>query len=156
MNITLFVYGTLKRGFWNHNAFCMNAVSIEEATVRGRLYELPSGIPMLEVPDVDIMAEGTYDLLSDARTQATATASHGLRELHGWHVICGEILVFENPFTDLPPIDRLEGFRPGRVSLYRRVLLPVIRGDGKVTPAWCYVASHTKNSGSPTGKYVWP
>ncbi|MBW1987856.1 MAG: gamma-glutamylcyclotransferase, partial [Deltaproteobacteria bacterium] len=44
---TLFVYGTLKRGCWNHERFCRGVLSVEEAVVRGRLYELPSGIPVL-------------------------------------------------------------------------------------------------------------
>jgi len=30
--IRLFVYGTLKRGGWNHDRFCRNAVTIETAT----------------------------------------------------------------------------------------------------------------------------
>ena len=154
--VTLFVYGTLKRGFWNYEHYSQNAISIEEATLRGRLYELPSGIPMLEVPDEDVLAEGTNDPLADARTQEMVTIPHGLREPHGWQVIHGEIVVFENPSIDLPPIDRLESFHPGQVSMYQRVLLPVTSSDGTVIPAWCYVASCMKGSGKLTGKCVWP
>jgi gamma-glutamylcyclotransferase (GGCT)/AIG2-like uncharacterized protein YtfP len=33
--LRLFVYGTLKRGFWNHARFCSQAVSIEPATTCG-------------------------------------------------------------------------------------------------------------------------
>jgi gamma-glutamylcyclotransferase (GGCT)/AIG2-like uncharacterized protein YtfP len=51
-------YGALKRGYWNHKRFCRESKSIEETTVRGRLYELPSGIPMIEVPDEDEVAHG--------------------------------------------------------------------------------------------------
>ena len=43
---------------------------MEEAVVRGRLYELPSGIPVLEVPEADVLAHGTADPLTDAATQA--------------------------------------------------------------------------------------
>ena len=67
--LRLFVYGTLKRGYWNHNRLCRDAVSIEEATARGRLYELPSGIPALAVEDEDVLAQGTGDPLADAVTQ---------------------------------------------------------------------------------------
>ena len=63
-----FVYGTLKRGYWNHERFCRGLLSVEEAVVRGRLYELPSGIPVLEVPEADVLAHGTADPLADVAT----------------------------------------------------------------------------------------
>ena len=49
------MYGTLKRGYWNHDAFCEGVLEIREARIRGRLYEGP-GFPVLEVPDVDTQA----------------------------------------------------------------------------------------------------
>jgi len=70
MMTTLFVYGTLKRGYWNHDRFCRGVLDVQEAMVRGRLYEMPSGIPVLQVPDVDILAHGTADPLADVATQA--------------------------------------------------------------------------------------
>ena len=51
----LFVYGTLKRGYWNHKDFCEGVLSVEEAVVRRCFYEFPSGIPILEVPEEDIL-----------------------------------------------------------------------------------------------------
>ena len=53
--LRLFVYGTLKRGYWNHDLFCEGVLEIREAQIRGRLYEGP-GFPVLEVPDEDILA----------------------------------------------------------------------------------------------------
>ena len=58
--LRLFVYGTLKRGYWNHDLFCRGVLAIQEAQVRGRLFEGP-GFPVLEVPDEDILAHGTGD-----------------------------------------------------------------------------------------------
>ena len=46
--LRLFVYGTLKRGYGNHDRFCQGVLEIREAQVRGRLYEGP-GFPVLEV-----------------------------------------------------------------------------------------------------------
>ena len=66
--LRLFVYGTLKRGCWNHERFCRGVLSVEEAVVRGRLYELPSGIPVLEVPEADVLAHGTANPLADVAT----------------------------------------------------------------------------------------
>ena len=67
--LRLFVYGTLKRGYWNHEPFCEGVLEIREARIRGRLYDGP-GFPLLEVPDEDILAHGTADPLADVATQA--------------------------------------------------------------------------------------
>jgi hypothetical protein len=53
--ISIFVYGTLKRGYANHDRFCHNAIDIQPATVLGRLYDL-GAYPALEVPDESILA----------------------------------------------------------------------------------------------------
>ena len=74
--LRLFVYGTLKRGYPNHDRFCQGALEIREAQVRGRLYEGP-GFPALEVPDEDILACGTADPLADVATQARLSAQLG-------------------------------------------------------------------------------
>ena len=56
--LRLFVYGTLKRGHWNHDAFWEGVLDIRDAQIRGRLSEGP-GFPLLEVPDEDVFAHGT-------------------------------------------------------------------------------------------------
>jgi len=146
--LRIFVYGTLKRGCWNHDRFCRGVLDVQEAVVRGCLYELPSGIPVLQVPEKDILARGTADPLADVATQArfaeylasildpvpeSATAGD-------CDPVYGELLTFDDPETRLPAIDRLEGFHPGGPSLYRRVLVPVCIAHGMVLPVWVYVA----------------
>lgn len=159
--LRLVVYGTLKRGYWNHECFCRRAVSIEEAMIRGRLYELPSGIPVLRVPVSDIVAVGTCDPLADAATQerlagGVVQALDSGRADEYWDWIHGELMTFDDPKTRLPRIDNLESFCPGRPSLYRRVLVPVIC-DATMVPAWCYVADEALlNNATPTGKASWP
>jgi len=146
MCIKIVVYGTLKQGFWNHEAFCGDAISIEDATVRGRLYEMPSGIPVLEVPEQDIIAHGSADILGDIAIQRRLEASFpGYLKCsgEGWQEIEGELITLPDPERTLPPIDRLEGFVPNGVSLYRRVLVPVKLHDECITTAWCYVAGAT-------------
>ncbi len=150
--LRLFVYGTLKRGFWNHDRFCRGVLNIREAVVRGRLYEMHSGIPVLQVPDGDVLAHGTSDVSADVATQArfseqlasypepalqSATSGH-------WGRVCGELLTFDDPEMRLPAIDRLEGFRPGGPSLYRRVLVPVRTNEAEL-PAWLYVVGNLWN-----------
>lgn len=162
--LRLFVYGTLKRGFWNHDRFCRGVLDVREAVVRGRLYEMPSGIPVLQVPDEDILAHGTEDSLADLATQAllsgqvasypeptpkSATAGD-------WAPVYGEILTFDDPESRLPAIDRLEGFHPGGSCLYRRVLAPVWAA-GAVFPAWLYVGEDsTMIRSTPTKRPRWP
>ncbi len=143
--LILFVYGTLKSGFWNHDRFCRGVLDIRKAEVRGRLYEMQSGIPVLQVPAEDVLAHGTSDPLADVTTQARLSeqlASYPEPALQsaaagGWGRVYGELLTFDDPETRLPAIDRLECFRPGGVSLYRRVLVPVMM-DSSCELAWVY------------------
>jgi len=147
--LRLFVYGTLKRGFWNHDRFCRGVLAVEDAVVRGSLFETPSGIPVLQVPEEDILAVGSTDPLADVATQAHVAARMSNPEPTPdrlprkgtgapWCPVYGELLTFDDPETRLPAIDRLEGFRPGGPCLYRRVLVPV-RVNGGEFPAWLYV-----------------
>ena len=144
--ITLLVYGTLKRGFPNHDRFCRNALDIQPATVWGRLYDL-GAFPAIEVPEESILAYGTADPLADAaiqaRFEAEAAQHPDLRakgcKRRGWGLIRGELMTFDDPAERLPRLDRLEGFRPGGPSLYRRVLVPAFT-DHEPVPAWAYVA----------------
>ena len=141
--IILFVYGTLKRGFWNHDRFCRNAIDIRPATTWGRLYQLPAGYPALEVPDSAILAHGTADPLADATTQvrlaATLPPPAADRPPSGdWDLIHGELITFADPARDLPPIDRLEGFRPDERSIYLRVMVTAGIGHAETCPTWTY------------------
>lgn len=147
--LRLFVYGTLKRGFWNHDRFCRGVLAVEDALVRGRLFETSSGIPVLQVPEEDILAVGTTNPLADVATQAHVTARMSNPEPtpdrlpkegtgSPWGPVYGELLTFDDPETRLPAIDRLEGFHPGGPCLYRRVLVPV-QVNGADLPAWLYV-----------------
>ena len=146
--LRLFVYGTLKRGYWNHDPFCRGVLAIQEAQVRGRLFEGP-GFPVLEVPDEDILAHGTGDPLTDVGTQARLSEQWCPRPVSesttvgASGAVYGELLTFDDPLSRLPAIDRLEGFRPGSSSLYRRVLVPAtVHGVRKL--AWVYTVEATR------------
>ena len=153
--LRLFVYGTLKRGYWNHDRFCRGVLDVQEAVVRGRLCEMPSGIPVLQVPEEDIIAHGTADPLADVATQARfaedlASILEPVPEnatAGDCGPVYGELLTFDDPEHRLPAIDRLEGFHPGGRSLYRRVLVPVCMEQGRRLTAWAYVAGQSISSG---------
>ncbi len=137
--ISIFVYGTLKRGYCNHDRYCKTAVSIEPAWVWGRLYALPAGYPGLEIPETGILARGTRSPLADENVQnSTLVPPAAMNKPQGdWDKIHGELITFANPELDMPPIDRLEGFTPSGWCLYIRVLVPVAV-SGSVKPVWLY------------------
>jgi len=134
--VRIFVYGTLKRGGDNHGC-CAHADRVEPATVWGRLYDLPAGYPALEIPENAILAQGTGDPLADAGTQAQIRNPQFERPEGDWGLVRGELMTFADPRHDLPPIDRVEGFRPGKRCLYRRVLVAARTATG-IVPAWLY------------------
>lgn len=147
--LAIFVYGTLKRGFENHERFCEGALQIEEAAVNGHLYDLPFGFPALVVSDEDIHAIGTPDATMDTAVQhkPNQPATAPLRENPR---VFGELLVFDDPEDRLPKLDRLEGFEPNGRSLYRRVLV------GAETPtrtllAWAYAIEEPAGTHLPGG-----
>ena len=123
---------------------------MEDAVVRSRLFETSSSIPVLEVPEEDILAVGTTNPLADVAAQAHVTARMSNPEPTPdrlpkkgtgapWGHVYGELLTFDDPENRLPAIDRLEAFHPGGPCLYRRVLAPV-QVNGADLPAWLYVS----------------
>ena len=160
--LKLFVYGTLKSGCRNHQDFCQGYVKLLEATVRGRLFEGP-GYPILEVPEEDILAQGTTDPLADAATQARL--SHRVQAMlqqlpegatgETWDTVYGELFTFDDPRTLLPSIDRLEGFHPGGRSLYQRVLVPATV-EGAPHLAWVYAVENLGTSRRRIASGRWP
>ena len=155
--ITLLVYGTLKRGFPNHDRFCRNAIDIQPATVWGHLHDL-GAYPALQVPEESILAYGTADPLADAATQARYAAhvpphAPDTQPLGDWDPIHGELIAFPDPAQNLPPLDYLEGFRPDQASLYHRVLLPA-QANFRATYAWTYVM-HGRVRGQRIASGTW-
>jgi gamma-glutamylcyclotransferase (GGCT)/AIG2-like uncharacterized protein YtfP len=148
----MFFYGTLKRGHANHDLFCQGYLRAEEATVRGRIYDLPSGYPALVVPEEDVRAAGTADPLKDAFEQQRL----GRADVYGpdGTLVSGELLTFDDPEERLPALDRLEGFAAGKPSPYRRVLIPAEISEGAGVLAWAYVTEGSSGIHLPGGR--WP
>ena len=151
--VTLFFYGTLKRGHANHDRYCHGALRVEEATLRGELYDLPFGFPALVVPEEDVCAAGSADPIHDALEQRRLNDT-GVHRPDGPRVY-GELFTFDDPEARLPALDRLEGFEPGGgPNLYRRVLVPVETTDGTYIAAWVYAIE--KPSGIHLRGGRWP
>lgn len=150
--LRLFVYGTLKRGYSNHARFCAGALSVEEAEVRGDIYDLPFGFPALVVPPASIQAVGTTDYAFDAAKQRRL-GDFGRCPVSEESRAYGEVLTFDDPGDRLPRLDYLEGFDPGGHSLYRRVLLPIETATDNVL-AWAYAIEKPSGRHLPDGR--WP
>ena len=89
------------------------------------------------MPEGLILSRGSADPLTDARRQQEIGTPRFGRPTGDWDLIYGELVTFTAPQRDLPPIDRLEGFRPGGHSMYQRVMVAVLCGRTTI-PAWTY------------------
>jgi len=151
--LIMFFYGTLKRGERNYERYCSGALRIEEAAVRGELYDVLVGYPALVVPEDSIHAFGTGDPVRDAEEQRRLGRGQ-VHSLQGPRVF-GEIFAFDDPELRLPAIDQLEGFDPADASShYRRVLLPVETKAGSSLLAWAYAVKASSGIHLPGGR--WP
>jgi gamma-glutamylcyclotransferase (GGCT)/AIG2-like uncharacterized protein YtfP len=106
----IFVYGTLMRGESRFEVLKRFGIECSLlAEAQGQLFDLG---------------------LFPGMTRECASESH----------VHGEFIRLRNPEAALAALDRIEGFRgygkPG--SLYRRELIPVHVGDGRIRTAWTY------------------
>ena len=161
--IRVFVYGSLKRGGEYHARFARHLTQVTPAAVTGRLYQHPSGYPMLVVPKTHVLAKGTAQLTADCRTWETWSVRQldnpQVPDGNDWEPVLGELLTFEHPQQQLRELDWLEDFRAAGDSLYERVIVTAEQTTGGVAhvAAWCYVApGGTPPPGSLRIGPVWP
>lgn len=145
MHLHVFVYGTLKRGYWNHDRCMKSFVSVEPATIVGRIHLRHTRTPILEIPPPHVLAFGTTDCSADLRTQErlAVRAAISVHADERWLNVHGELYAFDDAATRVPLLDELEEYVPGADSLYDRVLAPVSSASARA--AWVYVvpARHT-------------
>lgn len=132
--LRLSVYGSLKRGFWKYHRFCWGVLTLEEGVVLGRLFETSSGIPVLEVPDGDILAVWTTNSSADVATQAHVTArmsnpkptrrAPGKGQGRALGPRARGASCLRRPETSFAAIDRLEGFHPYLRATHRQAAVP--------------------------------
>ena len=139
--LRVFVYGTLKCDYANHQRYMKGYTSVRKALTFGRIYSGPHGFPVVTAPDRIILAKGTADPEADLATQRRFTRSASISidpPRHGEKgVVSGELFEFDDPHR-LIPLDYLESFTPGTDSLYLRVLAAIFSQQGPV-PAWMYI-----------------
>ena len=143
---TVFVYGSLKRGFWNHREFLGHTRFLGEGVLWGRLYGLPQGFPSVEVPKERILARGSWDFSGDAQVQRQQDflGPPPEKPAGDWDRVHGEVFELPDAESDLPPLDVLEGFDPGAPSYYERVLVAACL-KSEVRRVWVYVMFSPSN-----------
>jgi gamma-glutamylcyclotransferase (GGCT)/AIG2-like uncharacterized protein YtfP len=153
INFSMFTYGSLMQGHWNSH-YCRNTVSIEPATVCGKLYQLPPGYPALQAPNESILWQGTKDVFTDAQEQYQENndMDFEFKIYDNWDTVHGELITFADPERDVPPIDRLEG----TPFYYHRVLVPAKQSDGTIIAAWVYVMYEVHFSARYLPNGTWP
>ncbi|MEM5786596.1 MAG: gamma-glutamylcyclotransferase [Syntrophobacteraceae bacterium] len=165
--LRIFAYGTLKKGFANHDSYCSGVLRIEPAYVTGRLFQLTPGIPAMAVPRVAVLAIGSENAGRDLSVQnGVREAGSGAGQVAGvaeesragkgvWREIRGELLHFGDPLSRIPLLDSLEEYRPGEDSVYVRVLVRVRLEDGSSTAAWTYIAGPSAGTLEPFDGNEW-
>jgi len=127
----LFVYGT------QMFLLARNADHQEYAFTWGHLCSPRS---LLEIPDGFGFSRSTGNPIEDAEAQEVI--NKGLppsgKPSGAWEKTIGRLLTFQSPSWRIPPVDRLIrfGYPEDAVDL---TLLPVMRGGGQATWAWCHV-----------------
>lgn len=135
----LFVYGTLRHDRPEHHRFCRGVTGWSRARVRGRLWRIPEGYLLLEIPPTSVLLVATDDPLADEKCRVDLRMPPA--EPTDWPWIEGELLDFRNAPEAWPPIDEWECFVPGEECVYPRCVVPVEVGDGDLwSPrlAWAY------------------
>ncbi|QGJ71456.1 Gamma-glutamyl cyclotransferase [Planctomycetales bacterium 10988] len=142
--VQIFVYGTLKRGYRNFARCCRTVQAVQPAKVRGQLFQLPVGYPILKIPRTSVLAFGTLDYRADAELQQSWNienfSSTAIPETTEWMEVEGEILTFPDASFILPLLDSLEEYFPEdlNASEYYRVLVQTLPPqEGAV---WIYIA----------------
>jgi len=161
--LAVFVYGTLKRGEENHDAFCAGVHEAVDAVTRGRLFHLPAGYPALAIRPDDVLAHAIGDATRDLviqqeweqrlRSGAAEEAEIGAEGAEA--IVFGERFLFNDAAERLRRLDGLEGFRPGRPSLYHRVLIRTWVGENRVLrPSWTYIQTSPRGIAVPSGRWA--
>jgi gamma-glutamylcyclotransferase (GGCT)/AIG2-like uncharacterized protein YtfP len=161
--LRLFVYGSLKRGFSNHNRFCRGVHTMEDTQIEGSLYLMPTGYPVMRLSESLLLARAATNCAADIETQErlakglAAGTSPPLPFRAATSRVHGTILTFANPVERLRAMDALEEFRPGHRNRYERVLIPVhSRSSQAEVPVWTYVAGELSPRGRriPSGRWL--
>ncbi|MDR1607088.1 MAG: gamma-glutamylcyclotransferase [Deltaproteobacteria bacterium] len=142
--IQLFVYGTLKRGYYNHGIFIPKDSPIVPARIQGQLYLTAYGFPTLTIPQENILAHGSLDIAKDVALSAELNPPKP--SWADWpessaesplSLVQGELVTLADPLKHIKQIDLLESFSPPSRCMYKRVMAWVKAEE--LVLAWVYI-----------------
>lgn len=136
--MSLFLYGTLRPEASHHHLVAPWVIDSVPARIWGRLYQVAAGYPSVEIPEEGILAVGTAQAEKDVLTESRFAVPAGPPPSGDWGWVFGDVVTLSEPAASLPPLDDYEGYHPGRPSLYRRVLAPIMVEEERGL-AWVYV-----------------
>lgn len=150
----LFAYGTLRAKEAESSRYGPKSLSVKPAKAPGRLYTLKEGYPILLVESsIRIVTashewEADWELACsqlDSRSYASASPSR----------IEGELIEIPLEPGAFDSSDAWEGFSVGENSVYQRMVIPVMRTDGSILPAWVYACLRVPALAKPFGGNRW-
>ena len=154
--VDLFVYGTLKRGFANHRAFCRRAIRIRTAAIARAIFDLPVGYPAVQIPGDSILLEAGPDPVRDAGRQRLVRKPVSPEvEGEGREPVHGEWIRLPDPARTLPALDALEGVRADGRGEYRRALVAASTEEGP-RALWVYWMPQLPPGARHLPGGVWP
>ncbi|MDR2142490.1 MAG: gamma-glutamylcyclotransferase [Deltaproteobacteria bacterium] len=137
--VKIFVYGTLKRGFPNHELYIPPNSLLEPAWLFGWLFDTGYNFPTLVIAEENIRAQGSQSLRADLTFDPGPPPLEPPEPTQPVELtkVRGEVITLAEPGETLRRLDQLEGFNPAGRSMYRRVLTWVMAET--ITWAWVYV-----------------
>lgn len=152
----LFVYGTLRSDQPEHRSHGPISLSRSIAKVAGTLFELAEGYPILKVPHSRVILSASHDWLGDWK-KATGTVS-----TISTNVVFAESSLVKGELVEIPLVpnalskpDKWEGFNVDQTNVYQRVVIPAIKEDGALVPAWAYISTQIPKSAKSISKGFW-
>jgi len=138
----LFVYGTLKKGFGNHDYYCKGA-TVETAMVQGKLYQKGS-LPYasIEYENYECIAskKNEKDFAIQEELQSEVENGFLFNAFRDSECIKGELITFEN-WEMVSKLDSLEGFfsiNEPNLNHYTRVLTTCRTATNEEFSCWMY------------------
>lgn len=130
----IFAYGTLQTDHPEHS-HCPPVLSAQPASVRGVLFELKEGYPLLVCPPEAALLQASNDCVRDWRAAQSLNAPAISSSVPP---IRGQLLEIPLEPLALRRMDVWECFEPGRDGVYQRFITRAQTDSGESLLCWVY------------------
>lgn len=143
--LSLFAYGTLKSTQPEHIHHCRPPLSAGYATVRGTLWRLREGYPILQIDPKLTILDATDNLVADWQKALDIARDTTPPEVNEGKWIEGELFKYVLNPNSLEQMDRWENFTAGIKGTYQRRVIWIKDELGADVPAWAYTCYSPPN-----------